>query len=72
MVVSNRHKDLYWFKLEPYIQSQRRSSACSSLECLEVLTMGGARMVKEVVEHMLDGWAARREAPGAPLLWMEW
>jgi hypothetical protein len=54
MVASNRHKDLYWFRPKPYVQSQRRSSACSSLECSEVLTMGGARMVKEVEEPMLD------------------
>jgi hypothetical protein len=54
MVASNRHKDLYWFRPEPYVQSQRRSSVCSSLECSEVLTMEGARMVKEVVESMLD------------------
>ena len=26
---------------------------CSSLECSKVLTMGGARVVKEVVEPML-------------------
>ena len=25
---------------KPYVQSQRRSSACSLLECSEVLTMG--------------------------------
>ena len=54
MVASNGHEDLYWFRLEPYVQSQRRSSVCSSLECSEVLTMGGARMVKEIVEPMLD------------------
>ena len=53
MVASNRHEDLYWFRPEPYVQSQRRSSACSSLECSKVLKMGGARMVKEVVEPML-------------------
>ena len=33
MVAYNRHEDLYWFRPEPYIQPQRRSSACSSLEC---------------------------------------
>ena len=56
MVASKRHEDLYWFGLEPYIHSQRRSSACSSLECSEVLTMRGARMVKEVEEPKLgDG-----------------
>ena len=54
MVASNKHEDLYWFRSEPYVQSQRRSSACSSLECSKVLTMGGARMVKTVVEPMLD------------------
>jgi hypothetical protein len=54
IVASNRHEDLYWFRLEPYVQSQRKSSACSSLECSEVLTMRGARIVKEVVEPMLD------------------
>jgi hypothetical protein len=54
MVASNRHENLYWFRPEPCVQSQRRSSACSSLECSEVLTVGGARMVKEVVEPMLD------------------
>ena len=56
MVASNRHEDLYWFRPEPYVQSQRRSSACSSLECSEVLTMEGARMEREreVVEPMLD------------------
>ena len=54
MVAFNRHEGLYWFKLEPYVQSQRRSSACSSFECSEVLTIGGARMVKEVVRPMLD------------------
>jgi hypothetical protein len=40
MVASNRHEDLYWFRPEPYVQSQRWSSVCSSLECFEVLTMG--------------------------------
>ena len=35
-----RHKELYYFRSEPYVQSQRRSSACSSLECSKVLTMG--------------------------------
>ena len=53
MVASNRHEDLYWFRPGPYIQSQRRSSACSSLECSEVLTIGGARMVKEMEGPML-------------------
>ena len=48
MVASNRHEDLYWFRPELYVQSQRRSSACSSLECSEVLTMGDARMVEGV------------------------
>ena len=54
MVASNRYEDLYWFRQEPYVQSQRRSSAHSSLECSEVLTMGCARIVKEVVEPMLE------------------
>jgi uncharacterized protein with PIN domain len=54
MVASKRHKDLYWFRTKPYVQSQRRSSTCSSLECSKVLTMRGARMVKEMVESMLD------------------
>ena len=54
MVESNRHEDLYWFRPEPYVQSQRRSSMCSLLECSEVLTMRGARMEKEVVEPKLD------------------
>ena len=53
MVASNRHEDLYWFRLEPYVQSHRRSSACSSLECFEVLTMRGARMDEEVKGPML-------------------
>jgi hypothetical protein len=39
MVASKRHEELYWFNLESYVQSQRRSSACSSLECSKVLTM---------------------------------
>jgi hypothetical protein len=46
MVASKRHKELFWFRPEPYVQSQRRSSACSSVECSEVLTMGYARRVK--------------------------
>ena len=50
MVASKRHKELDWFGLEPYVQSQRRSSACSSVECSEVLIMRGARMVEEVGE----------------------
>jgi hypothetical protein len=54
MVASNRHEDLYWFRTESYVQSQRRSSVCSSLDCSKVLTMGGAKMVKEVIEPMLD------------------
>jgi hypothetical protein len=53
MVACNIHEDLNWFRPEPYVQSQRRSSACSSFECSVVLTIGGARMVKEVVESML-------------------
>ena len=56
MIASKRHKDLYWFSPEPYVQSQRRSSVCSSLECSEVLTIGGARMVEEEKELELgDG-----------------
>jgi hypothetical protein len=54
MAATNRHEDLYWFRAVPYVQSQTRSSVCSSLECSKVLTMRGARMVKEVVEPMLD------------------
>jgi hypothetical protein len=40
MVKSKRHEDLYWFRVERYVRSQRWSSVCSSLECFEVLTMG--------------------------------
>jgi hypothetical protein len=40
MVASKRHEELYWFRPEPYVQSKRRSSTCSSLECSEVLTIG--------------------------------
>ena len=48
MVASKRHEELYWFRSEPYIQSQREGS--------EVLTTGGARMVEEVGELELgDG-----------------
>jgi hypothetical protein len=55
-VASKKHEDLYWFRPEPYVQSQRRSSACSSLECSEVLTIGGARIVEEVEKPKLgDG-----------------
>jgi hypothetical protein len=54
MVASNRYENLYWFRPEPYIQYEKRSSACSSLKCSEVLTMGSARMVKEVIEPMLN------------------
>ena len=54
MVACKRHDDLYWFRPKPYIQSQRRSSVCSLLECSEVLTMEGARIVKEVVKPMID------------------
>ena len=54
MVASKRQEDLYRFRPELYVQFQRRSSACSSLECSEVLAMEIARMVKEVVEPMLD------------------
>ena len=48
IVAYNKHDDLYWFRPEPYVRSQRRSSEYSSLECYEILTMRGARMVKEV------------------------
>jgi hypothetical protein len=50
IVAFKRHKDLYWFRPEPYAQSQRWSSACSSLECSEVLTIRGPRIVEEVGE----------------------
>jgi hypothetical protein len=61
MVASKRHKNLYWFRPEPYVQSQRRSSACSSLECSKILRMGGARMVKEVGElELVDGLLERK------------
>jgi hypothetical protein len=46
MVASKRYKELYWFRPEPYVQSQRRLSAYSSVECSEVLTMGYARRVE--------------------------
>jgi hypothetical protein len=74
MVASNRYEDLYWFRLKLYVQSQRRSSACSSLECSEVLTMGGARMVKEVVEPMLDEGQPeeKHQEPYYYGEWMEW
>ena len=56
MVASKIHEDSYWFRLEPYVQTQRSSSPCSSLECSEVLTIGGARMVEEEEELELgDG-----------------
>ena len=56
MVAFNRHENLYWFRPEPYVQSKRRSSACSSLECSEVLTIEGARMMEKVGELELgDG-----------------
>jgi hypothetical protein len=44
MVASKRHKKLYWFSPEPYVQ--RRSSVYSSVEYSEVLTMGYARRVE--------------------------
>jgi hypothetical protein len=74
MVASNRHEDLYWFRPEPYVQSQRRSSVCSSFECYEVLTMGGSRMVKEVVEPMLDEGQPEKkhQEPYCYGEWMEW
>ena len=50
MVASKRHKELYWFRSELYVQYQRRSSAYSSVECSEVLTIGGARMLEEIEE----------------------
>ena len=53
MVASNRHRDLYWFRPEPYVQSQRLSSTCFLLECSKVLTMGGARKVEEMEGPML-------------------
>ena len=46
MVASKRQKELYWFRPEPYVQSQRRSSACSSIEFSEVVIMGYARRVE--------------------------
>ena len=55
MVASKTHEELYWFTPEPYVQSYRWSSACSSLEYSEVLTMGGARMVEEIGELKLGG-----------------
>jgi hypothetical protein len=64
MVASNRHKDLYWFRPEPYIQSQRRSSVCSSLECYEVLTMGCKNGERGGRIYAIQG-AARKEALGA-------
>ena len=54
MIASKRYDDLYWFRPESYVQSQRWSSACSSLECSEVLTIGVARMVEEVGELELE------------------
>ena len=74
IVASKRHKELYWFRPEPYVQSQRRSSACFSLECSEVLTMEGARMVKEVVEPMLDEGQPEEklQEPYCYGEWMEW
>jgi hypothetical protein len=55
MVASKRHENLYWFRPEPYVQSQRRSSACYSLECFEVLTTEDARTVEEIEEPKLGG-----------------
>jgi hypothetical protein len=40
MMVAFKDKELYWFKPEPYIQSQRKIKSVSSVECSEVLTMG--------------------------------
>ena len=71
MVASNRHKDIYWFRSEPYIQSERRLSACFLLECSKVLTMGGARMAKEVVEPMLDE-GQPKEKLQEPYCYGEW
>ena len=61
MVASKRHEDLYWFRPEPYVQSQRRSSACSSLECSEVLTMRGAKMEEEEGELELEDGRAEEK-----------
>ena len=69
MEASKRHEDLYWFQLEPYVQSQRRSSAYSLLECSEVLTMGGCKNGERDGRTYARRRAARREAPGALLLW---
>ena len=56
MVASSRHNDLYWFRPKPYVQSLRRSSACSSHECSEVLTIEGAKIMEEEGELELgDG-----------------
>jgi hypothetical protein len=46
MVASKRHKELFWFRPKPYVQSQRRLSACSSVECSKVLIIGYARRVE--------------------------
>jgi hypothetical protein len=46
MVAFKRHNKLYWFRLELYVQFQRRSSVCSLVECSEVLTIGYTRSVK--------------------------
>ena len=70
MVASKRPEDLYWFRSQPYVQSQRWSSAYSSLECSEVLIMGGARMVEEVGELELgDGLPKGRLYVGE---WVKW
>ena len=69
MVASNRHKDLYWFRPEPYVQSQRWSSACFSLECSEVLTMGGCKNGGRGRRARSRRWAAQRKALRAQKLW---
>ena len=53
------------------MSSLRRSSVCSSLECSKVLTMGGARMAKEVVEPMLDE-GQPKEKLQEPYCYGEW
>jgi hypothetical protein len=57
MVAFKRRKELYWFSLKPYVQSQRRSSVSFSVECSKVLTIGYARRIKKdrrVVIYELD------------------
>ena len=45
-----RHKELSSSSRSPTSSLRDSSSACSSVECSEVLTMGYARRVKEVGE----------------------